>query len=148
MLEFETANQKDIPELTKLLNILFSQDIEFVPDEKSQSTGLNQIISNSDIGKIYLAKYNNLIIGMVIILNTISTALGNKVGILEDMRIHPDYQKLGYGKKLINYAINNSKKNGIKRITLLTDHDNYNAINFYQKEGFLKSVMIPLRKFV
>lgn len=146
MFQCTQAQIDDIPSLSKLLEILFSQDIEFTPDNEKQQTGLNLIISNNKIGTVYIAKIDNKIIGMVCVLYSVSTVLGDKVGILEDMIIHPDYQGKGFGKQLINYALKCSKENGLKRITLLTDYNNEKAISFYNKNGFNKSTMIPMRK--
>ncbi|MCE7530549.1 N-acetyltransferase [Polynucleobacter sp. IMCC 29146] len=51
----------------------------------------------------------------------------------------------GIGSKLIDYAISEAKKEGCKRITLLTDIENTKAQSFYQKKGFMKSKMTPYR---
>lgn len=147
MLKFKIAQKSDIPSLSSLLTLLFSQENEFSPDEKLQIDGLSLIIENPKIGYIYVLKNEDKVIGMVSILNSISTALGRPVGILEDMVIHPDFRGEGHGKKLIQFAIDHATKKGLKRITLLTDYDNERAIGFYKKMGFSKMAMIPLRKF-
>jgi GNAT superfamily N-acetyltransferase len=51
----------------------------------------------------------------------------------------------GVGAQLIDYAISEAKKEGCKRITLLTDIDNLKAQHFYLKKGFVKSQMTPYR---
>ena len=51
----------------------------------------------------------------------------------------------GIGSQLIDYAISEAKKEGCKRITLLTDVKNTKAQSFYQKKGFVKSTMTPYR---
>ena len=40
----------------------------------------------------------------------------------------------GIGSKLIDFAISEAKKEGCKRITLLTDIENTKAQSFYQKK--------------
>jgi len=145
MIKIETASVDDIPELTGLLGILFSREHEFTPDSKKQKTGLELIIKNPGTGRIFVLKNDAQVIGMVSILNSVSTALGAKVGILEDMIIHPEFQRKGLGKKLILHALEYAQKEGLKRITLLTDNDNTDAAAFYRKTGFTKSDMAAFR---
>ena len=82
---------------------------------------------------------------MINLLFTESTALGSKVAILEDMVVLAKFRGEGIGSKLIDYAISEVKKEGCKRITLLTDIENTKAQAFYQKKGFVKSKMTPYR---
>jgi len=135
----------DLPELADLLNDLFTRDIEFVPDLEKQKNGLEAIIRNPEIGEILVLKGDGKILGMVGLLYSISTALGGKVAILEDMIIHQDYRQKGFGKELLGEAIRFSKERNCLRLTLLTDFNNDTAINFYQHFGFKKSEMIPMR---
>ena len=120
-------------------------DIEFVPDLKKQKLGLEAIINNPGIGEILVIKGDGKILGIVSLLYSISTALGGKVAILEDMIIHKDYREKGLGKELLSEAINFSKERNCLRLTLLTDFNNDVAIKFYQQFGFKKSEMIPMR---
>ncbi|MBV5315177.1 MAG: GNAT family N-acetyltransferase [Prolixibacteraceae bacterium] len=143
--EISIARMNDLPELANLLNDLFTQDIEFVPDLKKQKAGLVAIINNPEFGEILVLKGNGQILGMVSLLYSISTALGGKVAILEDMIIHKDHRQKGLGKELLGEAICFSKERNCLRLTLLTDFNNDPAINFYQQFGFVKSDMIPMR---
>lgn len=139
------ANTFDIPALCDLLGILFSQEAEFKPNHEAQSRGLARIISSPEIGLIVVARQDNQIIGMVNLLFTISTALGDRVALLEDMVVSPNARGSGVGSRLLEQAIQFARLNGCKRITLLTDSTNESAQRFYQKHGFGFSAMIPLR---
>jgi len=143
--EISIACISDLPELIELLNDLFTQDIEFVPDLKKQKSGLEAIINNPEIGEILVLKGDGKILGMVSLLYSISTALGGKVAILEDMIINKNHRQKGHGKELLGGAIRFSKERNCLRLTLLTDFNNDAAINFYQEFGFKKSEMIPMR---
>lgn len=143
--EISIASMNELPQLIELLNDLFTQDIEFVPNLKKQKAGLEAIINNPEIGEILVLKGDSNILGMVSLLYSISTALGGKVAILEDMIIHKDYRQMGLGKELLGEAIRFSKERNCLRLTLLTDFNNDAAINFYQRFGFRKSDMIPMR---
>jgi len=144
-MQITPAKTSDIPALCELLSILFSQEAEFKPNHKAQSRGLSQIISNPEIGLIVVARQDSQVIGMVNLLYTVSTALGERVALLEDMVVSPSARGSGVGSRLLEQAIQLARTNGCKRITLLTDGTNESAQHFYQKHGFGFSAMVPLR---
>jgi len=144
-MQIAVAQQKDIQELCQLLAILFSQEEDFKPDYAAQSRGLGLIIADPKVGHILIARQNEVVIGMVNLLYTISTALGDRVALLEDMVVHPDARGTGAGSLLLKQAIELARSNGCRRITLLTDRTNEAAQRFYKRHGFTLSAMIPLR---
>jgi len=143
--EIVIATTADLEELVRLLNELFTQDLEFVPNEQKQKSGLEKIICNQEMGEILVLKVNDNIIGMVSLLYSISTALGGKVAIVEDMIIDKNYRNQGFVKELLQEAIEFSKQRNCLRLTLLTDFNNDIAIGFYKSFGFKTSEMIPMR---
>jgi GNAT superfamily N-acetyltransferase len=142
------ATKEDIPQLCTLLDYLFSLEEEFTPNTELQVKGLNAILDDSDIGQIYAAVEDDKIVGMVSLLYTISTALGSRVAVLEDMIVDPSYRKQGIGTKLIKYAQEDAKSNSCMRVTLLTDSENLKAQKFYRDCGFDLSPMLPFRKLL
>jgi GNAT superfamily N-acetyltransferase len=144
-MQITPANASDIPALCELLNILFAQEAEFKPDYEAQSRGLARIISNPETGLIVVARQDSKVVGMVNLLYTVSTALGDRVALLEDMVVSPNVRGSGVGSRLLEQAIQLARLDGCKRITLLTDRANESAQRFYQKHGFGFSAMIPLR---
>lgn len=142
---FEPASTADIPALSKLLSILFSQEAEFKPDDDAQRRGLAAIIANPDLGAILVAREGTNILAMVNLLFTVSTALGERVALLEDMVAAPAARGTGVGSALLSHAIEFASNQGAKRITLLTDQDNHAAQRFYARHGFTASRMMPMR---
>lgn len=57
-------------------------------------------------------------------------------GVISLVGINKDYQGLGIGKKLINYALMNFNKKNIKNVFVGTQIDNLGALNFYISNGF------------
>ena len=139
------AIHSDISELIALLKSLFEQEEEFEPNPEAQRKALSKIILDPKIGIILVARDDEKILGMINLLFTESTALGAKVAILEDMVVLSKSRGEGIGSQLVDYAIGEAKKEGCKRITLLTDIENTKAQSFYQKKGFVKSKMTPYR---
>ena len=144
-LNISIAGPEDIPALYILMEALFTQEIEFKPSLEKQQRGLLMIIENPQIGFILIAKLNDVAVGMVNILFTVSTALGERVALLEDMVVAESYRNMGYGNAIIEYAIAEARRQQCKRITLLTDSTNESAQRFYERYGFMRSGMLPFR---
>ena len=65
MYSFRVANSLDIPNLSKLLNELFSLEKEFIPNETLQKNALETIINDEKIGNILVCTYENSVVAMV-----------------------------------------------------------------------------------
>lgn len=139
------ATAADIPAMIGLLGHLFAQEAEFTPDDSVQRRGLEMIQADPGAGVLLVAEQDGEIIGMVGLLYTVSTALGARVAILEDMVVAPEARNSGAGRALLDAAIARAEANGCRRITLLTDGDNKAAQRFYQRAGFECSDMLPMR---
>lgn len=141
----EKATSDDIPALNKLLSVLFSQEAEFIPNPAAQSRGLARIVNHPETGALLLAREGAEVLGMVSLLFTVSTALGERVALLEDMVVFPPGRGAGIGTQLLARAVAFARAQSCMRITLLTDRSNEAAQRFYGKQGFVVSSMIPMR---
>lgn len=140
------ATLADVAGLTALLTVLFSQEREFTPDPAAQQRGLTRIIATPELGLILVADDGGAgVVGMVNLLYTVSTALGERVALLEDMVVSPAARGAGLGSRLLAAAVDAARAAGCRRITLLTDHDNLGAQRFYARHGFAPSGMMPMR---
>jgi GNAT superfamily N-acetyltransferase len=139
------ATPADVPQLCGLLALLFAQEVDFFPDTERQARALGLIIAQPSVGHIYCATEADMIIGMVSILFTVSTAEGGLAAWLEDMIVHPAHRGAGVGKRLLEEAIHQARLAGCSRITLLTDATNTPAMQFYGRSGFARSQMVPFR---
>lgn len=135
----------EVPRLSGLLAILFSQEAEFAPDTPKQQRGLRMILEQPETGIIFRAEAAGDIIGMVSILFSISTAEGGRVAWLEDMIVHPRWQGHGVGTSLLEHALRAAREAGCLRVTLLADLTNGDAMRFYARSGFSRSAMTPMR---
>lgn len=141
----EPATAGDVPALADLLTLLFTQEADFCPDREKQLRGLRMILDTPVAGRIFVARSDGQVVGMVNLLFTISTAEGAPACWLEDMVVRPDHRDSGLGGRLLDHAIHYAKSHGFARITLLADRTNERAIRFYERRGFLASAMLPLR---
>jgi GNAT superfamily N-acetyltransferase len=139
------ASTDDVPAMVELLRILFAQERDFQPRFHLQTAALNALQSRSDIGRLFVARRESNVVGMVSLLFTISTATGGKVAWLEDLVVMPNVRGEGIGTQLLQHVIGWARRHDIKRITLLTDSDNEGAQHLYLSQGFTASRMVPLR---
>lgn len=139
------AAPADVPVLCALLGELFAQEAEFRPDPPAHARALQRIIDDPALGAILVARRGAAVVGMVNLLYTVSTALGERVALLEDMVVSAAARGGGIGSALLRAAIAHAGEAGCKRITLLTDPDNTAAQRFYSRHGFTHSNMRALR---
>lgn len=145
MLTVRRADLADVPALSELLSQLFAGEVEFHPDDDAQRRGLALIIGGDGIGRVLIGEKNGRPAGMVNMLYTVSTALGGRVAILEDVVIDKSARGHGHGKALLAAAIEAARADGCLRITLLTDSTNARAHHLYKSYGFVRSAMCPFR---
>ena len=141
----EQATILDLPQLTDLLHDLFSKESDYKPDPAKQMRGLQLILEQPNRGRIFVLRHNGMILGMINLLFTISTAEGGFVILLEDLVVHHEHRHQGIGAKLLDHAIDYAKKKNFLRITLLTDRLNDESQRFFKAHGFFISGMVPMR---
>jgi N-acetylglutamate synthase-like GNAT family acetyltransferase len=141
----EPATIEDLPQLVELLVALFSEEGDFRPDKDKQEHGLRLILEQPNRGRIFVLRTDHMVIGMVNLLFTISTAEGGLVILMEDVIVHPQHRRQGYGGRLLEYVIQFARDKHFRRITLLTDKISAESQAFFAKHGFTFSSMIPMR---
>ena len=144
----EPATIEDLPALTELVMELFEVSGDFSPDRSVQEKGLQLILEQPSRGRIFVLRNNHRIFGMVNLLFTISTARGGFVILMEDVIVHPNHRGQGYGSMLLKYVMDFAKQKNFKRITLLTDKISEESQEFFRKNGFEHSSMIPMRRII
>lgn len=127
---------------------LFSQSGDFRPEQESQEHGLRLILEQPNRGRIFVVRNDEKIFGMANLLFTISTARGGFVILMEDVVIHPDHRRQGYGAMLVRHVVEFAKLKEFRRITLLTDRISAESQEFFKKLGFEYSNMIPMKLII
>ncbi len=148
MIIVDEASHRDIDSIATLLGALFAQEAEFSANAAKQKAGLKLILSDPTVGRIFLARENDVVIGMVNLLFSVSTALGQRVAILDDLIVTEAYRRRGLGKILMDAAIKFCRDQELARIVLQTDADNFVAQRLYESRGFVQSQMISYKKLL
>lgn len=134
------AVQSDIPAMGELLRELFSIEDDFTVDLEKQSRGLKLLLDTSN-AIVLVVESDDQVIAMASVQTLVSTAMGESVGIIEDVVVTEAYRGKGIGKRLLERVIEESECSGLKRLALGADHRNLAAIAFYEKHGFTTSHM-------
>lgn len=71
------------------------------------------------------------------IVGNLAIYLNRAEGFITSFVIHPSFQGMGYGKKMLENAEEIAINNGIYKICLEVYSDNYSARQFYVKQGFV-----------
>src|SRR6266853_241165 len=145
LMRIEPATIEDLSLLAELLMELFGQEPDFRPDYNNQMRGLRLMLEQPSRGRIFVLRSANKIIGMINLLFTISTAEGGFVILLEDLIVDRNFRDQGLGSELLKYAIDYAKQKNFLRITLLTDRISEPSLTFFEKHGFQRSPMVPMR---
>lgn len=136
----------DLEAVIQLLGILFAQEADFTPDAARQRHALRVLLEDPDRGTVLVAEREGRVIGNVVLLRSLSTALGQDVCWLEDFVVDPAERGRGVGHRLLAAAEAEAVRRGWSRITLLTDADNERAQGLYRAHGFTRSSMAVLRR--
>lgn len=143
--KFEAAKSADLPRLVELLGMLFESEAEFSANPEKQRAGLQAILADPMKGTVFVARDGRQVVAMASLLYTVSTAEGGKAALFEDLVVAPEHRKRGIGQALLKHVVAEARKEGVLRITLLTDMQNERAQAMYRRAGFVGSPMKPMR---
>jgi len=143
-IRYRKATQADIKRLTQLLAGLFSLETDFVIDTAIQKAGLDLFFEHPEDKVIMVADHEGEPVGMVTGQLVISTAIGGMSVLLEDLFISKSYRGRGIGRKLFHAMQTWGTAQGARRIQLVVDERNANALGFYLHLGFRQGVMRAL----
>lgn len=140
------ANRDDIGSLIRLLNILFSLETDFAPDESKQRSGLKMMLGEPDNRCVLVTELDGKIVGMCTAQLLVSTAEGGFAALIEDLVVDNGYRKRGLGKKLISAIESWAVDKGARRLELLADRNNTPALELYEKLNWSHTQLICLHK--
>jgi GNAT superfamily N-acetyltransferase len=147
-IDIDFAAEADLPALADLLGELFTLESDFRPDRAAQLRGLQLILDHPAIGRLFVLRVDGEAAGMANALITVSTALGKRVVLLEDVIVSRAHRGGGLGRRLVEHVCAWARDQGMGRVTLLADRDNTPALAFYERLGFEASAMVVRRRAI
>lgn len=88
---------------------------------------------------IYIAYLDNVAVGFTQLYPLFSSVSMERMELLNDLYIHPDYRNRGIGEALINKAKLFCKNNNSKGLAIQTEATN-KAQHLYERLGFIKDI--------
>jgi ribosomal protein S18 acetylase RimI-like enzyme len=140
------ASREDISAIVALLQVLFSIEQDFSPDQAVQHQGLGLMLGEPRERVVLVATDKEKIIGMATMQVLVSTAQGGLVGLVEDVVVDERRRGRGVGKRLMRAVENLASEMGLSRLQLLADQDNTSALKFYAGQSWSRTNLICLRK--
>lgn len=134
VIEFEKKYEKDFAKLNyEWIQTLFKIEEH---DREILDNPIEYIINKG--GQIFLALVDGEAVGTVALINE-----GENSFELAKMAVTAKFQGLKIGDKLMSACLDYAKKNGIKRVFLLSNRKLFPAINLYKKFGFQEIPLNP-----
>lgn len=139
------AVAEDIPAMVELLAQLFSIEQDFVPDAEKQGRGLALLLAQPG-AHVLVAVLGGRLVGMITVQTLVSTAAGDRVGLVEDLVVAEPHRGKGFGKRLLQALEVRARATGLTRLQLLADSDNAPALDFYSRRGWSRTSLLALRR--
>lgn len=142
--DIRVARQGDIDEMISLLQYLFSHedDFQFIPENCHK--GLAMLIDDEH-SQVLVAERDDSVIGMCSGQQNVSTAMGGKSLLVEDVVVNAQEQGMGIGTALLNNLAEWARSQGCKRMQLLADETNKKALAFYRSQRWSPTQLICLK---
>jgi len=108
-------------------------------DEQKNRLYFNQFVNSNENGVLHIIRIDGEAIGFTTIYKAFSSTRAESVAVLNDVYVCSSHRGKGFGKALINHAINEARSMGYSRLQWLTAQDNKAAQKLYDGLGANKS---------
>lgn len=146
-IQIRPAQTGDIDAMVELLRQLFSIEKDFTFEPENHKKGLLLMLDGCGKHKsVNVAVKEEKVVGMCTAQLRISTASGRIAALIEDMIVDEKHRGEGIGKALLTYMEEWAAFRGIQNLSLLADIENYQALNFYQKNKWNRTQLTCLTR--
>lgn len=135
----------DLEAMVALLRVLFAIETDFVFDDSKQRAGLTRLLQ-TQAACVLVAEHEEQVVGMCTAQLLVSTAEGGLKAIIEDVAVAEEWRKQGIGAKLLAAIEQWALSQGAKRLDLLADKRNAQALSFYRQLGWGQTELVALQK--
>ncbi len=129
-------------ELNKLLELYKYLNTEDPDISREQNTiNLWENIINDPSLKIFVVEEGDRIVAsctLIIVKNL--TRGGKPYALIENVVTHADHRNKGFGKAVLEKAINTAKEEGCYKVMLMTGRKDEGVMTFYEKAGFSRDM--------
>ena len=135
--------RSDIHEVLALDRIIRGSGRDVIPyeDLASANPGTPPDLS-------FIAEIDGNIVGFSINRSTYLMVPLTEVCIIHAILVHPDYRKLGIGRKLIQALLNHCQTTGVGTVRALIPEDNKELQAIFERQGFQRSHIVNFDKTI
>lgn len=130
------AKLEDIDILINLMSEYYKEDGYKFTRETTREN-LKEFINNPYLGIIFVLIFEKIICGYVVVTYGFSFEYGGRDAFVDELFVTLNYRGKGFGKLLLNKAINHSKTEKIKALHLEVEKYKISTREMYEKSGFI-----------
>ncbi len=133
---FENATIDDIPVLIEMVEEFYAHEGITFDYSKTKAT-LAEFISNEQLGRIWLIKYNQQLAGYCCLTLGYTLEFHGRDCFIDELYIKPPFQNKGIGSRTLAFIEEYAAKNTIKAVHLFVFDENQIAFHTYKKNGYV-----------
>lgn len=134
-IQFTQAENPDVHIILLMMQEFNSID-NYPFDKNKTEKNLFELINNKNLGRIWLIKSNNIIIGYVVLAFGFSFEYGGRDAFIDELFIKADFRNKGIGQKTMSFLEEKARELNINTLHLEVETHNNNASKLYVKNGF------------
>jgi ribosomal protein S18 acetylase RimI-like enzyme len=147
MLKFELANSETIPNVLEMMEDFYSLD-DYPFDNEKNEKNLKVFISNPELGRLWLIKFENQIVGYICLTFGFSFEFGGRDAFIDEFFIKAEFRNMGIGQQTMDFIENESKELEVKSIHLEVEKHNKTGNKLYLNKGYVDTGRHLLTKSV
>lgn len=125
--------------MLKLYRYLNSEDPDISAEQGT--IGLWEKIFNDPGQCVFVAEADGqLVASCILVIVSNLTRGGKPYALIENVVTHDDYRKKGYGRAVLEKAIETAREEGCYKVMLMTGRKDEGINSFYEKAGFDRSM--------
>lgn len=145
MTEFVRAKAEHAATLLKFVRAYYEFDgIAF--DRDSVARGITELIANPSLAEAWLIQDGSELVGHFVLAFGFDLEFGGRQATLTELYLEPHARGRGLGSATLRFAEERLRELGIRTLELQAEHDNTDALRFYERAGFVRETRIPLTK--
>ena len=136
-LQCDAATAADVDSLLALARAFHAEDGHAL--SPAGAAALVEVARGEPLARCWLARRAGVAIGYVVLSLGYSIEHGGRDGIIDDLYLVPAARGAGHGRALLDFAVCEAAKLGIRMLHLEVEPDNRRARRLYRENGFAES---------
>ncbi len=135
-INLKLAGKKDIPTILSLMRDFYAID-GYKFKQATAENSLHLFLGNSHLGKLWLIKNEDKILGYVALTFGFSFEYEGRDAFIDELFLLEAYRGKGIGKLVMQQLENKASAHGVKAIHLEVENHNTSANRLYIKQGYV-----------